>query len=143
MSIDSEQQSHSQKAQSAEEVRQLKEYAAQVNLALDEARRLRQSMSGSLSWKLTAPLRVLRDATAAKLRKVKWLHSDRRSSTQKETPLFLCQVVPGTQSGCPGRRDQAPASLSRARMETRAVSPSLIRYEVVSRSQSGRAGCGR
>jgi hypothetical protein len=81
-------QLHSQRAQFAEEVRQLKEHAAQVNLALDEARRLRQSMSSSLSWKLTAPLRVLRDATAASLRKVKRLHSDRRSSTQKETPLF-------------------------------------------------------
>ncbi|PWT79007.1 MAG: hypothetical protein C5B58_14485, partial [Acidobacteria bacterium] len=81
-------QLHSQRTQFAEEVRQLKEHAAHVNLALDEARRLRQSMSSSLSWKLTAPLRVLRDATAARLRKVKRLHSDRRSLTQKETPLF-------------------------------------------------------
>ena len=81
-------QLHSQRAKFAEEVRQLKEHAAQVNLALDEARRLRQSMSSSLSWKLTAPLRLLRDATAASLRKVKRLHSDRRYLTQKETPLF-------------------------------------------------------
>jgi hypothetical protein len=47
------------------------EQLAHVNLALDEARHLYQSMTSSLSWRLTWPLRVLRDAVTASLKKLK------------------------------------------------------------------------
>jgi hypothetical protein len=66
-----DEQLRSQTAQSAEKVRRLQEQAAHVNLALDEAKRLCESMTNSLSWRLTRPLRVLRDAVAATVKKLR------------------------------------------------------------------------
>src|SRR5262249_20770751 len=64
-----EQQLDSQTTQSANKAHQFDEQFARVNLALDEATRLNQSMSSSLSWRLTWPLRVLRNAVIAILRR--------------------------------------------------------------------------
>jgi hypothetical protein len=68
---DLEERLHSQIAQSAEKVRQLEEQFAHANQALDGARLFCHSMSSSLSWKLTWPLRVLRDALSTSLKRVK------------------------------------------------------------------------
>jgi Domain of unknown function (DUF4214) len=54
-----------------EKIRQLEEQFANTKLALDEARRLCHSMRSSLSWRLTWPLRVLRDAIATGLKRAK------------------------------------------------------------------------
>jgi GT2 family glycosyltransferase/SAM-dependent methyltransferase len=69
-------QLRSQSSQSAERARQLEERlhsqvaeVASVNLALDGERRLCQSMTGSLSWRLTWPLRVLRDTVTTTIKK--------------------------------------------------------------------------
>jgi hypothetical protein len=70
LSTQLEEQLHSQSSQAADKVRQLEEQVEHVKLALLEARRLCHSMSSSLSWRLTWPLRVIRDAGAATLNKV-------------------------------------------------------------------------
>jgi GT2 family glycosyltransferase/glycosyltransferase involved in cell wall biosynthesis/SAM-dependent methyltransferase len=63
-----EDQLHSQVVQFSGKVRQLEEDVASVNLALDGEKRLRQRMTGSLSWRLTWPLRVLRDTITATIK---------------------------------------------------------------------------
>jgi SAM-dependent methyltransferase len=63
-----EDQLHSRTAQSEDRVRHLEEQLANTKLALDEARRLCHNVRSSLSWRLTWPLRVLRDAIATGLR---------------------------------------------------------------------------
>ena len=60
----------SQASQSAERVRELEERVEHLNLTLREAKRLCCSMSTSLCWRLTWPLRVLRDAGARTLNKL-------------------------------------------------------------------------
>jgi ubiquinone/menaquinone biosynthesis C-methylase UbiE/glycosyltransferase involved in cell wall biosynthesis len=66
-----EEQLRTQSAQAADKIHLLEEQVARLNLALDEARRLCRSMNGSLSWRLTLPLRVLRDGVVATLKKVR------------------------------------------------------------------------
>jgi ubiquinone/menaquinone biosynthesis C-methylase UbiE/glycosyltransferase involved in cell wall biosynthesis len=56
------QQLRFQSSQFAEQVKHLQGEAEQLNLALQEARRLHQSVTSSLSWRVTWPLRVIRDA---------------------------------------------------------------------------------
>jgi ubiquinone/menaquinone biosynthesis C-methylase UbiE/glycosyltransferase involved in cell wall biosynthesis len=65
-----EQQLESQSSQSAEKIRQIEQQVEHLNITLVEARRLHQSMRSSLSWRLTWPLRALRDAAVAALRNV-------------------------------------------------------------------------
>jgi ubiquinone/menaquinone biosynthesis C-methylase UbiE len=65
-----EEQLDSQSSQSADKVRQLEQQVEHLNLTLRKARRLCHSMSTSLSWRLTWPLRVLRDAVSRTLNKV-------------------------------------------------------------------------
>jgi glycosyltransferase involved in cell wall biosynthesis len=77
-----EEQLHSQSSQSADKVRQLEQQVEHLNLTLREARRLCHSMSTSLSWRLTWPLRVLRDAGARTLNKVQ----RRSDSASKSVP---------------------------------------------------------
>jgi SAM-dependent methyltransferase len=59
-----EEELRSQSAQSSEQVRRLEEQVGQLDLARIETEQLCQSISTSLSWKLTRPLRVLRDGDA-------------------------------------------------------------------------------
>jgi ubiquinone/menaquinone biosynthesis C-methylase UbiE/glycosyltransferase involved in cell wall biosynthesis len=66
-----------QSSQSELKVRALEEQIEQLNLALREAERLRHSMSRSLSWRSTWPLRVVRDVGARTLNKVKRNESPR------------------------------------------------------------------
>jgi GT2 family glycosyltransferase/glycosyltransferase involved in cell wall biosynthesis len=105
-----EQQLRSQVAQSAQKMRQLEEQSAQkvrrleeqvanVNLALDEARRLCQSMTRSLSWRLTWPLRLLRDAVAAILKKAK---------RRYKSPLQSTDKLPTEMAGLPDSCDPVP-----------------------------------
>src|SRR5271163_4197762 len=70
-----EDQLHSLTSQSADKVRRLEEQVEQLNVSRFEAERLCNSMSASFSWRLTRPLRVLRDAVATKLNKVQ--HRDK------------------------------------------------------------------
>ena len=74
-----EEQLHSQSSQSAAKVRQLKQQVEHLNLTLRKARRLCHSMSTSLSWRLTWPLRVLRDAGVTTINKLQ----------RRETELLL------------------------------------------------------
>jgi 2-polyprenyl-3-methyl-5-hydroxy-6-metoxy-1,4-benzoquinol methylase/glycosyltransferase involved in cell wall biosynthesis len=57
-------------AQSAEKVDQLNEKIQHLHLAVYEAKRLSDGMRQSLSWRLTRPLRVLRDACVTTLKKL-------------------------------------------------------------------------
>jgi hypothetical protein len=56
-----------QSSQSAKEVRQLQEQIENLNLTLQNAILLHHNMSRSLSWRLTKPFRVVRDAGARSL----------------------------------------------------------------------------
>jgi ubiquinone/menaquinone biosynthesis C-methylase UbiE/glycosyltransferase involved in cell wall biosynthesis len=53
-----------QASEFSEHVKHLQREAEQLNLSLQEARRLQQSVTGSLSWRLTLPFRIIRDAGA-------------------------------------------------------------------------------
>jgi SAM-dependent methyltransferase/glycosyltransferase involved in cell wall biosynthesis len=64
-------QLHFQSSQYTEQVKQLQGEAEQLNLALQEARRLHQSVTHSLSWRVTWPLRVIRDAGATSASKMR------------------------------------------------------------------------
>jgi ubiquinone/menaquinone biosynthesis C-methylase UbiE/glycosyltransferase involved in cell wall biosynthesis len=105
-----EEQLHSQASQSSDKVRQLEEQVVHANLALDEARRLCRSMSSSLSWILTRPLRVLRDAVAATVKKVK-----RRDSPPPESTDGPSNTGRKTDPGSPL---ESVAGSSNARLET-------------------------
>jgi GT2 family glycosyltransferase/ubiquinone biosynthesis protein Coq4 len=66
-----EKQLRSQAAQSGEKVRRLEEQVSQLDLTRSEAEHLCHSITTSLSWKLTSPLRVLRDGIARAFKKIK------------------------------------------------------------------------
>src|SRR5258708_37477169 len=65
-----EEELHSLSSQSADKVRRLEEQVEQLNVSCFEAERKCHSMSTSFSWRLTLPLRVLRDAVATTLNKI-------------------------------------------------------------------------
>jgi ubiquinone/menaquinone biosynthesis C-methylase UbiE len=66
-----EEQLHYQSSQSEDKVRQLEAQVLHLNLALDIATRSARNMRSSFSWKMTWPLRFLRDAGAAILGKMR------------------------------------------------------------------------
>jgi 2-polyprenyl-3-methyl-5-hydroxy-6-metoxy-1,4-benzoquinol methylase/glycosyltransferase involved in cell wall biosynthesis len=105
-----EERLRSQACESAAKVRRLEEQVAHAILALDEARRLGQSMSSSLSWRLTRPLRVLRDVVGATLKKVK---------CRANLPLESASVPSNTSIRTnPGLLLESVAGSSKARLET-------------------------
>jgi acyl carrier protein len=59
-----EERLHLETSQSADELHLLQRQVESLNLTLAEARRVSHSMRQSLSWRLTWPLRVVRDAAA-------------------------------------------------------------------------------
>jgi hypothetical protein len=87
-----EERLHSQVAQSSSKVRQLEEEVASVNVARDGERRLRHGMMHSSSWRLTRPLRLLRDTVAIAINRMRRrdnspfasLHGSTETTTEKK-----------------------------------------------------------
>jgi glycosyltransferase involved in cell wall biosynthesis len=77
-----QEQLQSQALQSSDEVCNLQKQLAKLHLTLFEAKRSYQSVSRSLSWRITRPLRVLFDAALRVLQKAKRL--DKASGTDTD-----------------------------------------------------------
>ena len=86
-----QEQLNSESSQSADKVRQLQEQGEQLNFALREAKHLCHNMSRSLSWRLTWPLRVIRDVGARTLNKVRRRNNSpvKRAAESSGTALWI------------------------------------------------------
>ena len=96
-----EEQLHSQAAQFADKAHQVREQIKQLNVALRKARSLSHSMIRSLSWRLTWPLRVIRDAGARLLKETRHAGNRITGGGLRNLSRRLITKVLRSAIGCP------------------------------------------
>jgi SAM-dependent methyltransferase len=127
-----EEQANSQTARSAEEVRRLEE-------RLHSQKQLCESMTNSLSWRLTRPLRVLRDALVATVKKLRRhenlpLHCETRPPTERadlrepDDPALLVNLL---YKAALGRLAKPEDLAQRVHQLQSGVSPQALAEEIV------------
>ena len=91
-----QQQLQSEASHAADEFRRLQEQIKKVNLAFHEAKQKCQSISHSLSWRMTLPLRVIRDASAKAVSKIPRRDNSPRRRMQESSSAAFRIDPPGS-----------------------------------------------